>query len=131
MINKTFLLIMFLTVLSLSISGCHNSSIKKIENTTKIVIGYDINSYIAIIRDKQEIKQLEDLFNNAEFTKSDTDIQMPYLRISFSGKSGSRSFHIDKDDIIQLYKSGNCIKSRQITFDKLYSIFNEYSTNKK
>lgn len=105
------------------------NSDEKIQNTSQIVMGYDVNSYVAIIKNQEEIKQLENLFNNAEFYKSDTAIQQPYLRISFSGDRGSITFYIDNNDVIQLGEE-NYIKSKQISFEKLYSIFHKYSSEK-
>ena len=130
MIKKAFLLLACLTIFILTMFGCQSSSTKKIENTTHIVIGYGFNSYVAIIKEQKEIKQLVDLFNGAEFTKSDASIQQPYLSISFSEKKSSTLFYIDDKDVIQL-GDGNYMKSKQINFNKLYSIFYEYSSKKK
>lgn len=139
MMKKAFILLACLQILILPMFGCQNSSTKgnesitetkTIKNTTEIVIGYAANSYIAEIKDQEEIRQLEDLFNGAEFTKSDVSIQQPYLSISFSGQRSSALFRIDDKDVIQL-RDGNCLKSKQINFNKLYSIFYEYSSKKK
>lgn len=134
MMRKAFLLLACLPLLILNMSGCQKNSspkkIEKIKNTTSIVIGYGWNNYIAPISDQEEIKQLEDLFNGAEFTKSNTSIQQPYLKIAFSGEKSSTSFDIDDKDVIKL-RDGNYIKSKQIKFKKLYSIYHEYLSKKK
>jgi len=120
-----------LSVFMLTISGCQSPSIKenedminieKIENTTQIVIGYGTNSYVVIIKDKEKIKQLEDLFNGAEFTKSDDSIQQPFLRISFSAEKNSTQFCIDDNDVVR-FGDDTYIKSQQISFSNLHSIF--------
>lgn len=120
-----------MAVLSFGMYGCRKEEPeKKIENTTTIVIGYDINSHIAIITDKEQIKQLEELFNGAELTKSDKEIQLPYLSISFSGEKSSTSFFIDENDVIK-EGDGNYLQSKQISFEALYSIFKEDIKKKK
>lgn len=128
--KRAFLLLAYMPLFILTMFGCQHSSPKKIEDTTEIVIGYAINSYVAIIKNQEEIKQLEDLFNGAEFTESDASIQQPYLNISFSGKKSSTVFYVDDKDVIQL-GDGSHMKSKQISFSKLYSIFYEYSSKKK
>ncbi len=128
--KKSLLFLTCLSVFALSISGCQNSSTKKIENTTNIVIGYGFNSYAAMITDQEEIKQLEDAFNEAEFAESDSSIQQPYLIITFYCKKGTTSFYVDENDVIKL-KDGSYKKSKQINFKRLYSIYNEYLSSKK
>lgn len=95
---------------------------KEIKETTKISILYGFNSHIVIIDNQEEIKQLEELFNTAEFDESTESTQQPYLRLTFYGKTDSTSFRIDNNDVIKL-KDGNYMKSKQISFDNLYSIF--------
>lgn len=122
---------MCMAVLSFGMYGCHKEEPeKKIKNTTRIVIGYGTNSHIAIITDKDQIKQLEELFNGAELTKSDKEIQHPYLSISFSGEKSSTSFFIDENDVIK-EGDGNYLQSKQISFEALYSIFKEDIKKKK
>lgn len=80
MLRKPFLFLMCMAVPSFGMYGCHKEEPeKKTENTTTIVIGYDINSHIAIITDKDQIKQLEELFNRGGLTKSGKEIQPSYI----------------------------------------------------
>ena len=131
--KQKFFILVYLFVFTLNMYGCQDAAINKVENpainkvrnTTNIVIGYGFNNYVAIIKDKKEIKQLENLLNSAEFNKYDTKIQQPFLRIVFHGEKSITSFNIYKNDVIQL-KDGSYIKSKQIKFNKLYSIFNDY-----
>ncbi len=137
--KKAFLLLACLPIFILTMFGCQRSpvetngntiDIEKVQNTTQIVIGYGSNNYAALITDQEEIKQLEDIFNEAELAKSDTSIQQPYLSIAFYGKKSTTSFNIDDKDVIQL-RDGSYIKSEQIKFNELYSIFNKYLSQNK
>ncbi|HEX9062711.1 MAG TPA: hypothetical protein VF941_21280 [Clostridia bacterium] len=156
--KKAFLTVAFLPICISMILGCQNSPThkgestidnkrnedtigsqknmntevsKKIEGTTRVVLGYLTNSFVADIQDPKEIKQFEDLFNGVEFTKSNSSsLQQPHLLIIFSGKNGSVGFSVDKNNIIKS-DDGSYLKSRQITFEKIYSIFNEHATRKK
>lgn len=130
-----------MSIIIISVSGCRNSSskttenssIKKIENTKSIVIEHVINSNIAIITDQKEIKELEDLFNNAEFEKSEASVQQPYLQVNFQGKERSITFYIDNKNVIEVRDdvAKYIVKSKQINFKKLFSIYNDYLTKKK
>ncbi len=136
--KKAFLLLLYLSVFTLTISGCQQSSMKaddpadakKVDNTVEIVIGYGTNSYVAVINSPEEIKQLEEIFNGAELDKCDIGIQQPYLSISFRSSDTSTLFLIDDNDVIKL-ADGICKKSKQISFKNLYSIFDEYASQKK
>jgi len=149
--KKAFLFLMCLTIIltMAGCSGCKNSSkkkvdnttdtkndniagMKKIENTTTIIIGYDINSYTALIDEQEEIKRLEDLFNEVEFEKSETSIQQPWLTIIFHGEKSSTSFYIDDKDVISRDPLGeDNLKSEQISFKNLYSIYKENLLSEK
>ncbi|RCX12365.1 hypothetical protein DFR58_12254 [Anaerobacterium chartisolvens] len=136
--KKNFLLLLYLSVFTLTISGCQQSLMKaddpadakKVDNTVEIVIGYGTNSYAAVINSPEEIEQLEDLFNEAELDKCDIDIHQPYLSISFRSSDASTLFLIDDNDVIKL-ADGTCKKSKQISFKNLYSVFDEYASQKK
>ncbi len=130
MIKKSSIFLICIALITFGMCGCKDESEKKLENTTSVVIGYGSNSYAALISDKDQIKKLEDLFNGAEFTKTDTEIQQPYLSIAFNGEKISTSYYIDEKDVI---KTGNGIysKSKQINFEDLYSIFKQYLSKKK
>ncbi|KUO70675.1 MAG: hypothetical protein APF77_02510 [Clostridia bacterium BRH_c25] len=130
-IKKAICLISCLTIFILNMSGCKNSSQEEvIKDSSQIVISYTLNSYIVILTDQEEIKQLEDLFNEAEFEKSDTSMLPQYLSITFYGEKGTTKFEIDDKDVIKL-NDGSYVKSKQISFSKLYSIFRDYSIKKK
>jgi hypothetical protein len=128
-----------LHIFILALSGCQGqagnvvkNTIKKkeIKDTTDIVIGYGFNSYAAKISNQEEIKQLEKLFNLAEYTKTEESIQQPHLTIEFYDKMGATSFYIDDKNVIKL-GDGSYIKSSQINFQDLYTIYNEYKAKKK
>lgn len=131
---KKFITILFtiilISILLFIIRINNTSRAEKIKNTSTITIGYGLNSYVAIIKNSQEIKQLEDMFNKANYSASDKNIKLPYLSISFSNKNTSSLFYIDKNDTIKL-EDGTYVKSNEIHFEELYLIFNEYSTKKK
>ncbi len=139
--KKFFYFLVCMSIIIISVSGCRNSSskttenssIKKIENTKSIVIEHVINSNIAIITDQKEIKELEDLFNNAEFEKSEASVQQPYLQVNFQGKERSITFYIDNKNVIEVRDdvAKYIVKSKQINFKKLFSIYNDYLTKKK
>ncbi len=68
--------------------------------------------------------------NAAEFEKSDTAMVPEYISVSFYGEKGITRFKIDYNDVIKL-SDDSYVKSKQISFGELYSIFRDYSTKKK
>lgn len=102
-----------------------------ISNTTNISI-YDPleNNYVAaiMIKNHEEIKKLEDLFNNAEFTKCDEKPQAPVRLVTFAEENGSTSVFIYSNNVISFNDS--CFISKQITFDKINSIYSKYLNEK-
>lgn len=147
--KKFLVLLVFIPVLLLMMTGCQNPvtkpvttpvttpvtkeilSIIKTEDVKQIVIGYGSDNYAASINNQKEIKQLLELFNGATFDKSDaTGLQWPYLRIALYEKTGTVQFSIDEKNVIQ-FEDGNFTTSKQIKFKKLYAIFIDYKSNKK
>lgn len=128
--KKAICLISCLTIFILSLSGCKNSPQKVVADSSEIVISYTISSYIARIIDKKDIKKLENLFNEAEFEKSDIPMIPEHLSITFYGEKGTTKFKIDVKDVIKL-NDGSYVKCKQLSFAKVYSIFRDYSINKK
>jgi len=101
------------------------------KNTTYISI-YDPfeSNYIAAItiKNQEEIKQLEDLFNNAEFIECDEKPQAPALLAIFAEENGSTSVFIYSNNVIAF--NDRCFRSKQITFDKINSIYSKYLNEK-
>lgn len=128
--KKAIYFLVCLSIFILIMFKYQNSSIKKINNTTEIAIGYGTNSYMALITDQEELHQLEDLFNSAKFDKSDTSIHHPYLIISYHGKNSATSFYIDNKDVIKLGEN-SYVKSEKINFNNLYAIYHKYLTEKQ
>lgn len=133
-VMKNFLIVLLpiilISILLYIIKINNISNVEKIKNTSEITIGYGFNSYVAIIKNSQEIKQLENMFNETKFSPSDINIKQPYLSISFASKDNSTLFCIDKYNTIKL-EDGTHVTSNQIYFKELYSIFSEYSTKKE
>ncbi|WP_202710012.1 hypothetical protein [Sporosalibacterium faouarense] len=96
----------------------------KIENTTKLEMIYDAHSNFLKLFTEDEIKELEDLFNNAEFYKTYKPRYNIGIRIIFYGENGTNNFYIDEDDYIKL-SNDRYVKSDQISFQKLFSIYQE------
>lgn len=94
---------------------------EKIENSSEIIIGYLTNSYQAKITDQKEIKELEDLFNGAEFSKSDEPITPALLDITFYSKKDVTRFLISSNNVIVL-ENGMYAKSKEINFERIFSI---------
>lgn len=115
----------------ITLLGCDSKSpesteakieMEEIVDTEKIVIGFDTNSYVVIMEEKDKIKELEGLFNHSELTETKETIQQPYLTISFKREQDSTLLYIDKNDTIKL-NDGRNVKSKQINFRQLYSIY--------
>lgn len=117
-----FFACLILVILVLYLFKLQNSPLEKIHNSTSVCIGYGYSSHMAEIDSKEDISELEELFNKAEFTKSDTAIQLPYLNIIFYNKNGKTKLNIDENGIIEL-DDNTYIKSEDINFKDLYSIF--------
>lgn len=125
-LKKTICIILCLVIFILNMSGCENSSKKLIEDSSQAVISYTLDSYIAIITDKEEIRRLEKLFNEAEFEKTDASIRPLYLSVAFYKEKETVKFKIDDKGVIEL-NDGSYVKSEQISFADLYSILREHS----
>lgn len=119
-------------ILFISMLGCQSSieetvenrTKKIVENTIKIEMGYGFRNYTARITDKEVIKKLEDLFNEAKFYKTSKPKQNSQLQIAFYGKEDITHFFIDQKDNIRL-EDDSYVKSEEINFEKLMSIYQE------
>lgn len=129
----------FLFFIVFSLIGCQinpikeeqNAKDKKIfSNTISVLISYDINSFVCIIKDRKEIQKLEYLFNNATYTKTDKTLVIPHLNIIFRGENESKSVKIDENNVLRLNDEIN-LKSKKISFKNLFDIYKSYSTQKK
>ncbi len=118
-------IIVYLLLILLFIGGCQNSKTQKNTDKRAVVIGYGWNNFAAIIDDIEQIEQLTELFNKAEFIKCMDTIQQPWLSIQFYEKEGVRLYHIDKNNTIKL-GDDNFAKSKNINFNMLYTIYNDY-----
>ena len=133
------LIILILIFILCFLIACKNQSaantvgkaIDMINNTTHISI-YDPfeSNYVAAvtIKNQEEIKQLEDMFNNAEFTKCDEKPQVPALLVIFAEESGSTSVFIYSNNVIS-FNDGR-FKSKLITFDMINSIYGNHLNEK-
>lgn len=129
--NKVYLTLGILSIILVLYMACYKNSLPKtIENSSQVTILYTISSHIAILTDQKEIKKLENLFNDAEFEKSDTAMVPEYISVSFYGEKGITRSRIDYNDVIKLSDDSH-VKSKQISFGELYSIFRDYSAKKK
>ncbi|GMQ55857.1 hypothetical protein AN1V17_02490 [Vallitalea sediminicola] len=117
-----FIACLILVILVLYLFKLQNSSLEKIHNSTSVCIGYGYSSHMALIDKKEEVSGLEEIFNKAKFTESDTAIQFPYLSITFQTNNGTTRFHIDENGIIET-ENDKYIKSEDINFKDLYTIF--------
>jgi len=121
-------------LLILNIAGCQNSdtTTSKIENSSMVIMGQLIHSSTAFISNKEEIKEFEDLFNNAEFEETNATLQPPYMTLIFHKPNTkySRTFLIDEFDTIR-FNDGRHFKSKEITFEEWYSIFKDYLSKRE
>lgn len=122
--KRSFCLFVGMFMLFLTIAGCQNSTVKTLENSRKIEMRYGLNDYTVRVIDEEEIKQLEDLFKEAEFSKSSKFIKPPYLDVTFYGDKNTTRFYIDDKDIIEL-DDGRYVTSEEVKFEKLISIYME------
>ncbi|AHF09820.1 MULTISPECIES: hypothetical protein [Dehalobacter] len=132
--------ILFLVILVIILAACGNPNLLnkgeitiskdkdnislKIENTKSISI-HDIASSssncIVHITDPEIINQMESLFNKTSFIKCTDSIQTPLLYINFSNDSGSISFFVYANDIVDI--DGIKYKSKDITFDAVNTFY--------
>lgn len=93
----------------------------EIKNTSEMLLGRDFNLNMYVVTDHEFIKELEDLFNEAEFINSDKPINNPMLHITFYGENSMDRFLIDSTDVIRL-QDGKHVKAKGISYNKLYSL---------
>lgn len=130
--RRAFCLLACLATIFFNMTGCQNSTEEiivnstkdKIQNTTKIQMGYGFNNYTAEITNQESIKQLEDLFNGAEFNKTEKPKKQTQLQISFYGKNGTTHFYIDQQDYIRL-EDNSYVKSDKINFEKIIYLYKD------
>lgn len=134
--KKILCLLACLFIFVLVTSGCQDAPDATIEASTKKVIENSIaihmkfgnNSNTVIITNQEEKKKLEDLFNGAEFYNSAKSLENPLLYIDFYGKDSETRVILDKNDVV-LIGDDREVKSKNISFEKLFSIFKEKVEN--
>lgn len=94
---------------------------ERIKNSSVIVIGHDLRRSMKVLKDKESIREIEDLFNRAEFSKTNEPVKPPKIHITFYGEKGMTRFLMGGNDVIRL-KDGRHVTSKDITYEKLLSI---------
>ncbi|WP_202709487.1 hypothetical protein [Sporosalibacterium faouarense] len=122
--EKSLYLLVFVSscLFILFIAGCEDLGDKKINNSTEIQMGYEKNSLTVSITDEARIRELEDIFNKAEFSKVDTPREEPILYIIFNSEQGTKKFYMNNKNFIRL-EDGSYVKSDNISIGKLASIY--------
>ena len=139
--KKTHLIWLSFVIFIVTLSGCASSSTNKADTSSVVnkpdtseyvLIEYPLSSYLAWIKDKQEITKLTDLFNNTEYLKTDIepDREGLWMEVMFHKNNAATTFYIYKNDVIKK-GDGSLVKSKDISFKKIYKMFEEYHMMKK
>ncbi len=135
--KKVCLILLFLMIFIVTLTGCTSSSggssdastLSQSDTSEYVLIGYPPSSYLAMIEDKQIISRLTDLFNNTEYIKSDMKPEGLWMEVLFHKKNAVKTFYIYKNDVIK-QTDGNIVKSKDISFKKIYDLFEKYHNKK-